>query len=191
VLGGAWLIALLALGVQLGAALLDAALVRHGPRTIAHVPLVVARALELPAPGDPPLRVDRGRAFVVAVDDGWIALSAASTHRGCLVRWKPDQGRFVDPCHGSQFAPEGRWLQGPRYQRALPEGSRDQSGGDAVLDSADAPRDLDRLPLWVIDVEGRPTASSRPDGVLPGGWSWRDGDRVMIDRAARIAGTTR
>jgi len=40
-------------------------------------------------------------------------LSAICPHMGCSVGWQASQGKFVCPCHGGQFAPDGRHLSGP------------------------------------------------------------------------------
>jgi quinol---cytochrome c reductase iron-sulfur subunit, bacillus type len=40
-------------------------------------------------------------------------LSAVCPHLGCEVPWNPQEGKFMCPCHGSQFAPDGSLLQGP------------------------------------------------------------------------------
>jgi menaquinol-cytochrome c reductase iron-sulfur subunit len=34
-------------------------------------------------------------------------------HLGCRYAWQPQNRRFVCPCHGSVFAPDGRVLAGP------------------------------------------------------------------------------
>jgi cytochrome b6-f complex iron-sulfur subunit len=41
------------------------------------------------------------------------AVNINCTHQKCLVNWNRDQSVFVCPCHGSTFAPDGRYLQGP------------------------------------------------------------------------------
>jgi cytochrome b6-f complex iron-sulfur subunit len=41
------------------------------------------------------------------------AVNALCTHQQCLVNWQPDKAVFVCPCHGSTFAPDGKYLQGP------------------------------------------------------------------------------
>lgn len=41
------------------------------------------------------------------------AVNALCTHQKCLVNWRPDKAVFVCPCHGSTFAPDGKYLQGP------------------------------------------------------------------------------
>lgn len=49
--------------------------------------------------------------------------SAACTHAGCTVQWNPFEKCWDCPCHGSQFAPDGRVLNGPAL-RALPAESQ-------------------------------------------------------------------
>ena len=50
--------------------------------------------------------------FVIRRDGKLFALSSVCTHRGCKVRARPD-GSFVCRCHGSNFSPEGKVLNGP------------------------------------------------------------------------------
>jgi len=40
-------------------------------------------------------------------------LSAICPHLGCSVAWKASQGKFVCPCHGGQFDPDGQHIAGP------------------------------------------------------------------------------
>lgn len=40
-------------------------------------------------------------------------LSAVCPHLGCEVPWNAAEGKFMCPCHGSQFAPDGSLLRGP------------------------------------------------------------------------------
>lgn len=44
---------------------------------------------------------------------GSYALNAECTHLGCVVPWDPMLGKFVCPCHGSQYDREGSVLRGP------------------------------------------------------------------------------
>jgi cytochrome b6-f complex iron-sulfur subunit len=48
-----------------------------------------------------------------------LAVSPTCTHAGCTVSWQSDQSAFVCPCHGSQFAVDGKVLNGPA-DRPLP-----------------------------------------------------------------------
>jgi cytochrome b6-f complex iron-sulfur subunit len=41
------------------------------------------------------------------------AINALCTHQQCLVNWQKEKSVFVCPCHGSTFAPDGKYLQGP------------------------------------------------------------------------------
>lgn len=54
--------------------------------------------------------------YVVRTGDDYIALSAVCQHLGCIVNERG--GRFVCPCHGSTYSPEGQVLKGPT-QRPL------------------------------------------------------------------------
>jgi Rieske Fe-S protein len=45
--------------------------------------------------------------------EGLEALSAVCPHLGCEVPWNEQVGKFVCPCHGSVFAPDGSLVQGP------------------------------------------------------------------------------
>jgi len=46
-------------------------------------------------------------------DGGFLALSRVCTHLGCSLTFNAKEGRFVCPCHGSSFSPEGEPLAGP------------------------------------------------------------------------------
>ena len=53
-----------------------------------------------------------GRSIAIVRDaDGVFAISTVCTHLGCLVKQGSDG--FHCPCHGSQFAADGRVLRGP------------------------------------------------------------------------------
>lgn len=46
-------------------------------------------------------------------DDQFIAFSINCTHLGCPVRWLPDAGLFMCPCHGGVFYSDGSVASGP------------------------------------------------------------------------------
>ncbi len=58
------------------------------------------------------------------------AVSTLCTHLGCVV--KPGAVGFDCPCHGSQFAPDGKVLRGPA-PKALPWFAVKSAGGGAVI----------------------------------------------------------
>ncbi|KAF0216836.1 MAG: Rieske (2Fe-2S) domain-containing [Geobacteraceae bacterium] len=41
------------------------------------------------------------------------AFSAICTHLGCIIRWLPENGEFLCPCHAGRFAGDGKVLGGP------------------------------------------------------------------------------
>merc|ERR1719464_1107081 len=40
-------------------------------------------------------------------------LNAVCTHLGCVVPWSAANNKFICPCHGSQYAPDGHVVRGP------------------------------------------------------------------------------
>jgi Rieske Fe-S protein len=68
--------------------------------------------------------VETGSGEILDTEDGKLAvyrdpsghvhrLSAACTHRGCIVAWNTAEQTWDCPCHGSRFAPNGELLTGP------------------------------------------------------------------------------
>lgn len=52
--------------------------------------------------------------YVCRAGDGQLqVLSAICPHLGCSVAWQASQGKFVCPCHGGQFKPDGQHIAGP------------------------------------------------------------------------------
>ncbi|HEY6871932.1 MAG TPA: ubiquinol-cytochrome c reductase iron-sulfur subunit [Geobacteraceae bacterium] len=43
----------------------------------------------------------------------FVALSAICTHLGCIIRWLPEKGEFLCPCHAGRYASDGKVLGGP------------------------------------------------------------------------------
>ena len=57
---------------------------------------------------------EKGTAWVVKTSDGKVvAFSPICTHLGCAYHWEEKKGEFVCPCHGSDFAIDGKVLSGP------------------------------------------------------------------------------
>lgn len=55
--------------------------------------------------------IPQHRVRIESTPDGIAAMSLVCTHLGCIVAETP--AGFSCPCHGSQFAPDGRVLGGP------------------------------------------------------------------------------
>lgn len=43
----------------------------------------------------------------------FVAFSAICTHLGCIVKWLPEKGEFLCPCHAGRYASDGKVLSGP------------------------------------------------------------------------------
>lgn len=43
----------------------------------------------------------------------FVAFSAICTHLGCIVKWLPEKGEFLCPCHAGRYASDGEVLSGP------------------------------------------------------------------------------
>jgi Rieske Fe-S protein len=60
-------------------------------------------------------------------------LSATCTHLGCQVRWEAESKRFLCPCHGGVYGPDGRVLDGPPPRPLETIDVRVDERDDAVL----------------------------------------------------------
>ena len=119
-----------------GAALLAgcAAMVTHPvPVAAGRVRLPLAQYPELNRPDGAVKILPSGREdpiYVLAANDGFVALSPICTHRGCTV---DVQGtRLVCPCHGSTYDRYGIVLKGPA-QRALSRYPVERSGDELTI----------------------------------------------------------
>jgi cytochrome b6-f complex iron-sulfur subunit len=134
----------------------------------------VGTLAELPKAGDPPLAFPAGRFWLVHSETGLLALHRACTHLDCLVSWDDGSQKFVCPCHGSEFGPQGDCLQGP------------------------ATRSLDRFPLRVVTPEGQVAAQSDASGAPLPVEALVNGEQaevapeslVMVDTAQKIPGAS-
>jgi len=95
---------------------------------------------ELPEVGGGPIHNSRGRFWLVNSDEGLVAISHICSHLECLFNWDKEAGRFICPCHGSQFDRFGRVLTGP------------------------AAKGLDRFPLRIVAADGTSLAETDPIG---------------------------
>lgn len=59
------------------------------------------------------LLIENARTLVINVNGSFTALSSVCTHEGCTTNWTFSVDRFTCTCHGSEFDPSGRVLNGP------------------------------------------------------------------------------
>ncbi|MCB9436526.1 MAG: Rieske (2Fe-2S) protein [Anaerolineales bacterium] len=60
-----------------------------------------------------------GRFYLVRLEDGgFLALYRKCTHLGCAVPWNQAEGRFICPCHASEFEMDGQ-VRNPPAPRPL------------------------------------------------------------------------
>lgn len=91
---------------------------------------------DVPGVDELPVHVPAGRFYLVQTEDGLLALRQVCAHLDCLLGWDQQSRRFLCPCHGSQFAADGRVLSGP------------------------ATRSLDRFTVRLTTAEGEIVAES-------------------------------
>lgn len=84
---------------------------------------------DLPSSGSPPVNYPKVKFWLSNSEEGVKALYKVCTHLGCLYNWSDQEGKFICPCHGSEFDLDGTYLRGP------------------------APRSLDAFPVQVVDAE--------------------------------------
>lgn len=51
--------------------------------------------------------------FLHRYEDRVVAFDPACTHLGCRISWVGDKNRFLCPCHGGVFDPDGNVVSGP------------------------------------------------------------------------------
>jgi cytochrome b6-f complex iron-sulfur subunit len=178
ILNYAWLASLGILTVDIAYVSLRYALPRARPGEFGGV-ISVGPVSDLPQPGSAPLNFAAGKFWLVHTDSGLLALHKVCTHLDCLFNWDEPQRRFVCPCHGSQFAGDGEYLNGP------------------------APRSLDRFVVQVVDRDGQIVAETdavtgAPLAVVepvPGAEDavvglFGDGAQVQVDTGRKIPGSS-
>jgi cytochrome b6-f complex iron-sulfur subunit len=116
--------------------------------------VTIGKISELPEAGSSPENLPKVKLWLSNTDEGVAALYKVCTHLGCLYNWREQEGKFVCPCHGSQFTAKGQYIQGP------------------------APRSLDRFVVEAVDPntgdvlaqtneEGKPLPlPNNPDAVI-------------------------
>lgn len=106
--------------------------------------VTVGKVTELPPAGSPPVNFPKVKFWLSHSEQGVAALYKVCTHLGCLYNWSDQENKFICPCHGSQFQPDGTYLQGP------------------------APRSLDRFVVQIVDpASGEVLAETTSAQALP------------------------
>ncbi len=100
----------------------------------------VGKASELPPAGSDPLNFPKVKLWISNTPRGVMALYKVCTHLGCLYNWNTQEGKFICPCHGSQFQADGNYIQGP------------------------APRSLDRFVIQALDPNTNEVLAESDDG---------------------------
>ncbi|AFZ48842.1 Rieske Fe-S protein [Dactylococcopsis salina PCC 8305] len=103
------------------------------------------RALAQGLKGDP--------TYVIVTEDEEIAsygLNAVCTHLGCVVPWNASEGKFICPCHGSQYNAEGKVVRGPApLSLALVNSDVNEDGNIVFTPWKDTDFRTNEEPWWV------------------------------------------
>jgi cytochrome b6-f complex iron-sulfur subunit len=99
----------------------------------------VGRMSDLPLVDASPINNPKGKFWLAHSEQGVTALYKVCTHLGCLYAWRDQEGKFICPCHGSQFEYDGTYIRGP------------------------APRSLDRFIVQVVGSNGEVLAETDPE----------------------------
>lgn len=125
----------------------------------------VGSVSELPPTGSAPLNIPKVKLWLSNTDNGVMALYKVCTHLGCLYNWNNQEGKFICPCHGSQFQANGSYIQGP------------------------APRSLDRFAIQAVDPATGEVLAEARDGEplqLPD----KTDAIIQVDTGSRVKGQT-
>jgi cytochrome b6-f complex iron-sulfur subunit len=135
----AWLVSLGFLSVNLAGVTFLFAMPRFKEGEFGGV-VPIGKVSELPEPGSPPVNYPKVKLWLSNTDEGVTALYKVCTHLGCLYNWRDLESKFVCPCHGSQFEPDGDYILGP------------------------APRSLDSFVVQVVDPDSGEILAESSDG---------------------------
>lgn len=95
---------------------------------------------DLPQEDGPPENFPKVKLWLSYTEEGISALYKVCTHLGCLYNWNSQEGKFICPCHGSQFTEDGDFIQGP------------------------APRSLDQFLVEAVDPKTGEVVAANPEG---------------------------
>jgi len=118
----------------------------------------------LPPVNAPPENNPKGKFWLTHTEEGVLALYKVCTHLGCLYAWRDEEGKFICPCHGSQFEYNGTYIRGP------------------------APRSLDRFVVQVVSPDGQILAETDPETGAPVPIPEDQAAVVQVDTGRKITG---
>jgi len=104
---------------------------------------ILGSASGAPPVDSPPDNNPKGKFWLTRPEGGLLALYKVCTHLGCLYAWREQEGKFICPCHGSQFEYDGTYIRGP------------------------APRSLDRFVVQLVTPDGEVVAETDPETGAP------------------------
>jgi len=112
----------------------------------------VGTVSELPPAGDAPANYPKVKVWLSNTDEGVVALYKVCTHLGCLYNWNNQEGKFICPCHGSQFTAAGQYIQGPapRSLDTFTVSAINSQTGEVLAGPSEGPMPLDGLPADAI-----------------------------------------
>ncbi|HJW91424.1 MAG TPA: Rieske 2Fe-2S domain-containing protein [Anaerolineales bacterium] len=119
---------------------------------------------DLPDAGSPPVNYPKVKLWLSNTEQGVMALYKVCTHLGCLYNWNSQEGKFICPCHGSQFQPDGTYIRGP------------------------APRNLDRFVIQLASPDGQILAETDPETGGPVTLPQGQDAIIKVDTGRRING---
>lgn len=138
----AWLASLGYLTVSLGGVTYLFAMPRFKEGEFGGV-VTLGTVSQLPKVSDPPTNMPKVKLWLSNTDQGVAALYKVCTHLGCLYNWNTQEGKFICPCHGSQFQKNGTYIQGP------------------------ASRSTDRFIVQIVSPDGKVLAETDPKTGAP------------------------
>lgn len=121
---------------------------------------------DLPAAGSAPENLPKVKMWLSNTEQGLAAIYKVCTHLGCLYNWNNQEGKFICPCHGSEFELNGNYLRGP------------------------APRSLDRFIIQIVDQEGNVLVETDPETGNPVPVPDDPNAVIKVDTGRKVVGKT-
>ena len=121
---------------------------------------------DLPEKDSAPDNIPKVKLWMSNSEVGVTAIYKVCTHLGCLYNWNNQEGKFICPCHGSQFTRNGEYIRGP------------------------APRSLDRFVVQIVDDNGTVLAETDPVTGDPIRVPDDPAATIKVDTGKKIIGKT-